>query len=147
LFFKTSIIKNFNTATSSIWLGAKNIDTTMHIDIIMQVFEKLISKMIKNIIDQIKESEEQAKGIIASSKKESAAIIEKAYQQANKKISDAEIRVKKLSFDAEAQAVEDVKVEKVKLEEEYAKKKGKLLKAFSAREEKAIGLLVSRVLD
>ena len=113
----------------------------------MQVFEKLISKMINNIIDQIKESEKQAKEIIASSKMESAAIIEKAYQQANKKISDAEIRVKKLSLDAEAQAVEDVKVEKVKLEEEYAKKKGKLLKTFSAREEKAISLLVSRVLD
>ena len=45
--------------------------------------------MINNIIDQIKESEKQAKEIIASSKKESAAIIEKAYQQANKKIKDA----------------------------------------------------------
>ena len=103
--------------------------------------------MINNIIDQIKKSEKQAKEIIASSKKESAAIIEKAYQQANKKVKDAEIKIKKLSLEAVAQAVEDSKVEKVKLEEQYSEKKEKLLKAFSAREEKAVGMLVSRVLN
>jgi vacuolar-type H+-ATPase subunit H len=103
--------------------------------------------MINNIIDQIKKSEKQAKEIIASSKKESAAIIEKAYQQANKKVKDAEIKIKNLSLEAEAQAVEDSKVEKVKLEEQYLEKKKKLLKAFSAREEKAVSMLVSRVLD
>ena len=103
--------------------------------------------MINNIIDQIKESEKQAKEIMASSEKESAAIIEKAYQLANKKIKDAEIKTKKLSLEAEAQAAGDSKVEKVKLEEQYLKKKEKLLKAFSAREEKAVGMLVDRVLD
>ena len=103
--------------------------------------------MINNIIDQIKESEKQAKEIIASSKKESAAIIEKAYQLANKKIRDAEIKTKKLYLEAEAQAAEDSKVEKVKLEEQHSEKKEKLLKAFSAREEDAVSMLVSRVLD
>ncbi len=103
--------------------------------------------MINNIIDQIKESEKQAENIIASSKKESAEIIEKAYQRANNQIYDGELNAKKLLKEAGSRAMEDVRAEKKKIEEEYDKKTKSIIASSQTREEKAIEILVSKVLD
>ncbi len=103
--------------------------------------------MINNIIDQIKESEKQAANIIASSKKESAEIIEKAYQRANNQIHDGELKVKKLLKEAESRAMEDLGAEKKKLEKEYDKRTKSIIENSRSREEKAIKILVDRVID
>jgi len=103
--------------------------------------------MINNIIDKIKESEKQAKDIIASSKKESAEIIEKAYQKANNQVHDGELKAKKLSKEAGSRAREDVAVEKIKIEEKYDKKIKSIIENSQAREEKAIKILIDRVLN
>jgi len=103
--------------------------------------------MIDNIIDQIKESEKQAADIITSSKKESAEIIEKAYQRANSQMHDGELKIKKLLKEAESRAMEDVGAEKKKLEKEYDKKAKSITVNSRAREEKAIKILVDRVID
>ncbi len=103
--------------------------------------------MINSIIDQIKESEKQAKNIIASSKKESAEIIEKAYQRANDQIHDGELKAKKLLKEAGSRAMEDVMAEKKKIEEEYDKKTKSIIVNSQTREEKAIEILVSKVID
>lgn len=103
--------------------------------------------MINNIIDQIKESEKQAENIIASSKKESAEIIEKAYQRANNQIYDGELKVKKLLKEAGSRAMEDVRAGKKKIEEEYDKKTKSIIVNSRTREEKAIEILVNKVID
>jgi len=103
--------------------------------------------MINSIIDQIKESEKQAENIIASSKKESAEIIEKAYQRANNQIHDGELKAKKLLKEAGSRAMEDVMAEKKKIEEEYDKKTKSIIANSQAREEKAIEILVNKVID
>lgn len=102
--------------------------------------------MINNIIDKIKESEKQAKDIIASSKKESAEIIEKAYQKANNQVHDGELKAKKLLREAGSRAIEDVAVEKIKTEEEYDKKIKNIIENSQTREEEAIKILTDRVL-
>lgn len=102
--------------------------------------------MINNIIDKIKESEKQAKDIIASSKKESAEIIEKAYQKANDQVHDGELKAKKLLREAGSRAIEDVAVEKIKTEEEYDKKIKNIIENSQTREEEAIKILTDRVL-
>ncbi len=103
--------------------------------------------MINNIIDKIKESEKQAKDIIASSKKESAEIIEKTYQKANNQVHDGELKAKKLLKEAGSRAREDVAVEKIEIEEEYNKKIKSIVEDSQAREEKAIKILTDRVLN
>lgn len=103
--------------------------------------------MINNIIDQIKESEKQAENTIASSKKESAEIIEKAYQRANDQIYNGELKIKKLLKEAGSRAMEDVRAEKKKIEEEYDKKTKSIIVNSRAREEKAIEILVNKVID
>jgi len=130
-------------------VAAKNIDTFRHTDIIHSSFLKNRTKrkMINSIIDQIKESEKQAKNIIASSKKESAEIIEKAYQRANDQIHDGELKAKKLLKEAGSRAMEDVMAEKKKIEEEYDKKTKSIIVNSQTREEKAIEILVSKVID
>ena len=103
--------------------------------------------MINNIIDQIKKSEKQAENIIASSKKESAEIIEKAYQGADDRIYEAELKVKKLLREAGSRAMEDIRAEKKKIEEEYDKKTKSIIVNSRDREEKAIEILVNKVID
>ncbi|HAJ95695.1 MAG TPA: hypothetical protein DCP02_05615 [Actinobacteria bacterium] len=103
--------------------------------------------MINNIIDKIKESEKQAKDIIASSKKESAEIIEKTYQKANNQVHDGELKAKKLLKEAGSRAREDVAVEKIEIEGEYNKKIKSIVEDSQAREEKAIKILTDRVLN
>ena len=102
--------------------------------------------MIKDIIEQIKESEKKAKDIIASSKKESSKIIEKAYQKANTQLKNTEKKAKKLLREAEAKAIEDARKEKVRLEAEYDKKIKAIRDGSSIKEEEVIKKLVNRVL-
>jgi len=103
--------------------------------------------MIKDIIEQIKESEQKAKDIIASSKKESSEIIEKAYQKANNQIHNAEIKAKRLLSEAEDRAVQDAKKEIARLETEYDKRIKAIRDDSRKKEEEAIQKLVNRVLD
>ena len=102
--------------------------------------------MIKDIIDQIKESENKAKDIIASSKKESSEIIEKAYQKANRQIRDAELKAKKLLKETEEKAVHDAKAQKARLEAEYDKEIRAIRDDSGNKEEEAVQKLVDRVL-
>ena len=102
--------------------------------------------MIKGIIDQIKESENKAKDIITSSKKESSEIIEKAYQKANRQIRDAELRAKKMLKQAGEKAVEDAKVQKVRLEAGFEKKIKAIRDDSRMKEEEARQMLVDKVL-
>jgi vacuolar-type H+-ATPase subunit H len=102
--------------------------------------------MIKDIIDQIKESENKAKDIIASSKKESSEIIEKAYQKANRQVRDAELRAKKLLKQAEEKAAGDARAQKAELEAEYDRRIKAIRDDSRIKEEEAIQKLVDKVL-
>jgi len=129
-------------------ITAADIDRFGHVVIIHSSFPKInVREMINKIIDQIKESEERAGGIIAGSKKESAKIIEKAYQEADSRIGKAELEAKRLSEEAGSKAKEDVKAEKKKLEEKYDKKIRSILENSRRKEEKAIKMIVDKVLE
>ncbi len=99
--------------------------------------------MIKDIINQIKESEEKAKEIITSSKKEASEIIEKAYKKVNKQINDADIKAKKIFDKAEAMALEDAEAEKSRLEARY-EKKIKAIRSISRRKE---DIVIQKLVD
>jgi len=103
--------------------------------------------MIKDIIDQIKKSEEKAQEIITSSKKESSEIIEKAYQKANKEIRDAEQKSKKMIKEAGQKAALDAGSKKVELETQYDKKIKAIRDKAGIKEEEVIKKLISRVID
>ena len=102
--------------------------------------------MIKDIIEKIKESEEKAKDIITSSKRESSEIIEKAYRKANIQLKNVEKKAKRLLNEAQTRAREDASKKKAILEAEYDKKIKAIRDDSLSKEEEVIQKLVDRVL-
>jgi len=103
--------------------------------------------MINKIIDQIKESEKRAGEIMAGSKKQSAKIIEKAYQDADSMIGKAELEARRLIKEAGSKAKEDAGAEKKKLEKKYDEKIRSIVEDSRRKEENAIKMIVDKVLE
>lgn len=103
--------------------------------------------MIENIISQIKETEEKAKEILASSKKEYKDIIEEAYKKADKIIKEAEEEVKVMFAEAEDKARNEAAVEAKQMEKDYGKKQEKIENISRVNHEKAIERITRRILD
>ncbi len=105
--------------------------------------------MVQNIINEIKEAEEKAKGIIASARKDSDKIIDNANVKAKEIRKSIENETNAILSKAENTATADAEKERGKIEKEYDNKIKKV-RTFSAnvkKEKEALDYIIKRVYE
>lgn len=103
--------------------------------------------MVQNIINEIKEAEEKAKGIISSARKDSDKIIDNANVKAKEIKKSIENETKAILNKAENTAIAEAKKERGEIEKEYDGKIKKV-KVFSAKKEKeALNYIIKKVYE
>lgn len=103
--------------------------------------------MIENIIEQIKESENKAKEIIQGANREHTLIIEQAYSDGEKLISQSKKEAADLILNAEIKAKKDSLSDIEELKKQKEKEFNEIDTLVISKKQEAIDIIIKEVFD